>query len=93
MSNPEKSIKNIPYSNSYDLTNTDFEDIKAEEICLVSNTKLLKTTNTFKSLFNLNLIDTKLVTINQYKDMSMCAFSMIQTIINDHLNQQIDINY
>ena len=55
LSNPEKAIKNIPYSNSYDLTKTDFSDVKAEEICLESNTKLLKTTNTFKSLFSLDL--------------------------------------
>ena len=91
LSNPEKAIKNIPYSNSYDLTKTDFSDVKAEEICLESNTKLLKTTNTFKSLFSLDLIETKFVTINQYKDMPMCAFSMIQTILNDHLNQDITV--
>ena len=92
LSNPERAIKNIPYSSSYDLTKTDFDDVKAEEICLESNTKLLKTTNTFKSLFNLDLIDTKMVTVNQYKDMPMCAFSMIQTILNDHLSQEITID-
>ena len=33
-----------------------------------------------------------MVTVNQYKDMPMCAFSMIQTILNDHLREEITID-